>query len=156
MLSRDSEEAGCQPALQIAMKLEEIRRILLAKRGATEEIPFGPGALVYKVMGKMFALVAEDAEPLYVSLKCEPGQARFLRDVFPAVRPGYHMNKTHWNSVTLDDSIPLPELLGMIDDSYDLVVKGLTRAKREELASRSDEDGRIKHGWDTDETDKTD
>ena len=128
----------------------------MAKKGATEETPFGPGAPVYKVMGKMFALVAEDADPLYVTLKCEPGQARFWRDIYPAVRPGYHMNKTHWNNVTLDDSIPLPELLGMIDDSYDLVVKGLTRAQREELASGSVEDGRIKHGWATDKTNKTD
>ncbi|WP_095044099.1 MmcQ/YjbR family DNA-binding protein [Candidatus Promineifilum breve] len=116
------------------MNLEELRLYLLAKKGATEETPFGPGALVYKVMGKMFALVAEDAEPLSITLKCEPGQALFWRDLYAAVRPGYHMNKTHWNTVTLDGSIPQSELSGMIDDSYELVVEGLTRARREELA----------------------
>lgn len=116
------------------MDLPTLQTYLLSKKGATEEIPFGPGALVFKVMGKMFALVAEDAEPLYVTLKCEPGQALFWRDLYKAVRPGYHMNKTHWNSVTLDGSIPRAEILGMIDDSYDLVVKSLTRAQREELA----------------------
>ncbi len=119
------------------MDLKSLRAYLLAKKGTTEELPFGPGALVYKVMGKMFALVAEDAEPLYVTLKCEPGQALFWRDLFPTVRPGYHMNKKHWISVTLDDSIPRAEVLGMIDDSYDLVVQSLTRARREELAQAS-------------------
>jgi predicted DNA-binding protein (MmcQ/YjbR family) len=116
------------------MNLKELQAYLLRKKGATEETPFGPEALVYKVMGKMFALVAWDADPLTISLKCEPGQALFLRDVYTAVRPGYHLNKTHWNTVTLDGSIPQAEVLGMINDSYDLVVKTLTRAQREMLA----------------------
>ncbi len=116
------------------MNLQELTGYLLAKSGATEETPFGPEALVYKVMGKMFALVAWENDPLTVTLKCEPGQALFLRDMYAAVRPGYHMNKRHWNTVTLDDTIPPPELLGMIDDSYDLVVSSLTRPQREELA----------------------
>lgn len=116
------------------MNLDELRRCLLAKKGATEETPFGPEALVYKVMGKMYALVAWEAEPLHLTLKCEPGQALFWRDLYPAVQPGYHMNKTHWNTITLDSSIPPAELQGMIDDSYDLVVKSLTRAQRVELA----------------------
>lgn len=116
------------------MDLKELATYLLAKKGATEETPFGPDALVYKVMGKMFALVAWESDPLTITLKCEPGQALFLRDVYPAVRPGYYMNKSHWNTVTLDGSIPSAEFEGMIDDSYDLVVKSLTRARREELA----------------------
>jgi predicted DNA-binding protein (MmcQ/YjbR family) len=116
------------------MKLKELRSYLLEKKGATEETPFGPEALVYKVMGKMFALVAWEATPLTISLKCEPGQALLLRAVYPAVRPGYHLNKTHWNTVTLDGSIPEGEAQGMIDDSYDLVVRSLTRAVREQLA----------------------
>jgi predicted DNA-binding protein (MmcQ/YjbR family) len=116
------------------MKLEALRNYLLAKKGTTEETPFGPEVLVYKVMGKMFALVAWEADPLTISLKCEPGQALFLRDVYPAVRPGYHFNQKHWNTVTLDATIPESELLGMIDDSYDLVVQGLTRAAREKLS----------------------
>ena len=116
------------------MELKQVAAYLLAKKGATEETPFGPEALVYKVVGKMFALVAWEADPLTISLKCEPGQAMFLRDIYPAVRPGYHMNKTHWNTVTLDGTVPNEEVLAMIDDSYDLVVQSLTRAKREELA----------------------
>ena len=117
------------------MNLQTITTWLLAKKGATEETPFGPDALVYKVMGKMFALVAWEEEPLAISLKCEPGQALFLRDLYPAVRPGYHMNKKHWNTVTLDGTIPEDEVRGMIDDSYELVVKSLTRAMKEELDS---------------------
>jgi predicted DNA-binding protein (MmcQ/YjbR family) len=116
------------------MKLEELRSYLLAKKATTEETPFGPEALVYKVMGKMFALVAWEADPLTISLKCEPGEALFLRDLYPAVRPGYHMNKKHWNTVTLDGSIPEHEVRGMIDDSYELVVQSLTRAAREKLS----------------------
>ncbi|HRO23063.1 MAG TPA: MmcQ/YjbR family DNA-binding protein [Promineifilum sp.] len=115
------------------MELKTVTSWLLAKKGATEETPFGPDALVYKVMGKMFALVAWEEEPLTISLKCEPGQALFLRDLYPAVRPGYHMNKKHWNTVTLDGTIPEDEVRGMIDDSYELVVKSLTRAMKEEL-----------------------
>lgn len=117
------------------MELKTVTSWLLAKKGATEETPFGPDALVYKVMGKMFALVAWEEEPLTISLKCEPGQALFLRDLYPAVRPGYHMNKKHWNTVTLDGTIPEDEVRGMIDDSYELVVKSLTRAMKEELDS---------------------
>lgn len=115
------------------MDLKSTTAYLLAKGGATEETPFGPDALVYKVMGKMYALVAWEDEPLTITLKCEPGQALLLRDVYPAVRPGYHMNKTHWNTITLDGTIPETELRGMIDDSYHLVVKSLPRAQREAL-----------------------
>lgn len=117
------------------MDRQTLTDYLLRKKGATEEIPFGPETLVYKVSGKMFALVPAEGEPgpLTINLKCEPGQALFLRDLYPAVRPGYYMNKTHWNTVTIDGSIPDSEILGMVDDSYDLVVKGLTRAAREAL-----------------------
>lgn len=115
------------------MNQNELRSYLLAKKGATEEMPFGPDNWVYKVMGKMFALVPLDVAPPTITLKCEPGQALLLRDVYPAVRPGYYMNKAHWNTVTLDGSIPESELRGMIDDSYDLVVASLTRAQRSAL-----------------------
>jgi predicted DNA-binding protein (MmcQ/YjbR family) len=69
------------------MELKQVAGYLLSKKGATEETPFGPEALVYKVMGKMFALVAWQAEPLQISLKCEPGQAMFLRDIYPRRAP---------------------------------------------------------------------
>ncbi len=113
--------------------LEQLRAWLLAKPGSSASYPFGPGAQVFKVSGKMFALVAENAQPLTVSLKCEPDHALFLRDNFPAVKPGYHLNKKHWNTVTLDSSLPNEAILALIDESYHLVVKGLTRAARAKL-----------------------
>jgi predicted DNA-binding protein (MmcQ/YjbR family) len=115
------------------MELEELKQYLLDKRATTEEIPFGPEALVYKVMGKMFALIAWDETPQRISLKCDPVQAIHLREVYESVQGAYHMNKKHWNMVILDGTVPTPELLEMIDDSYELVVKGLPKAKRLEL-----------------------
>lgn len=115
--------------------LARVRGVLLAKVGAVEERPFGPDALVYKVMGKMFALVADGLNPLHLTLKCDPDEAQFLRDIYPAVRPGYHMNKQHWNTITLDGSVPEPELRQMIAQSYALVVRGLKKAEREALAA---------------------
>ena len=115
------------------MTLEQLKAYLLDKKGSVEERPFGPEALVYKVMGKMFALVAWEADPLTVSLKCDPDEALFLRDIYTAVLPGYHMNKKHWNTVTVDGSVPQKEFRRMIDDSYNLVVKGLTNAQRQSL-----------------------
>lgn len=117
------------------MDFKDLQSYLMAKKGVTEETPFGPEALVYKVLGKMFALVAWEADPLTISLKCDPEQALLWRDVYPSVRPGYHLNKAHWNTVTIDGTVPEADFLGMIDDSYGLVVKGLTRAQKETLAS---------------------
>ena len=115
------------------MNLNSLRAILLQKSATTESMPFGPGAIVFKVKGKMFALVP-DADPApSISLKCDPDEALFLRDIYPAVNPGYHLNKRHWNTVTLNGTVPEPELLRMIDDSYRLVVKGMNKADREEL-----------------------
>ena len=118
------------------MELETLKRLLLEMAGVTEEIPFGPEALVYKVMGKMFALVAWDESPMRISLKCDPERAIELRSVFQGVRGAYHFNKRHWNMVDLDGSVPIPEVLAMIEDSYDLVVRGLPRAKRDRLQSK--------------------
>lgn len=115
------------------MNLSELRAYLLAKPGATEEYPFGPETLVLKAGGKIFALVAITSTPLSISLKCDPSQAQFLRDAFAAVQPGYHLNKQHWNTVTIDGSIPPEGLQAMIDDSYRLVVAGLSRAARARL-----------------------
>lgn len=112
------------------MHISELCAYLLAKPGAVEDHPFGPEPLVLKVGGKIFALVAKSDTPPSISLKCEPAQAQFLRDAFPAVRPGYHLNKEHWNTVTLDGSVPAEGLRAMIDDSYRLVVAGLSRAAR--------------------------
>ncbi|MEZ4517374.1 MAG: MmcQ/YjbR family DNA-binding protein [Chloroflexota bacterium] len=116
------------------MELEPLRRDLLARPGTTEETPFGPEALVYKVMGKMYVLLAWDQDPMHITLKCDPDLALFLRDMYPAVRPGRYMHKAHWNTITMDGSVPDPELMSMIQDSYDLVVKGLSRKLKEQLA----------------------
>ena len=88
---------------------------------------------MFKVEGKMFALSALERDPLEVNLKCEPGLAEALRDAYPAVRPGWHMNKRHWNTVTLDGTLTDETVLAMVEDSYDLVVAAMSRAKREAL-----------------------
>ncbi len=115
------------------MDREAIRTYLNSKVAAVEEYPFGPEALVIKVAGKMFALLSEGEDPASVSLKCDPIDAQLLRDQYAAINPGYHLNKQHWNTVTLDDSVPDDVLARMADESYRLVVKGLTRKQREEL-----------------------
>jgi len=112
------------------MDFELLRSYLLSQAGAVEDFPFDSVTLVIKVCGKMFALVGLNDDPLRVNLKCDPGKAEFLRKHYPAVTPGYHMNKRHWNTVILDGSIPDDLILQMIDDSYALVVKGLPRGHR--------------------------
>jgi len=118
------------------MDLETLKSFLLEMDGVTEGIPFGPEALVYKVLGKLFALIAWDVSPMRISLKCDPERALELRSVFEGVRGAYHFNKRHWNMVDLDGSVPIPEVLAMIEDSYDLVVKGLPKAKRHQLRGK--------------------
>ncbi len=107
------------------MDFETLRKYLLAKPRATEEFPFGPSAMVFKVKGKMFALIAVEKTPLRINLKCDPELALHLRAAYSAVQPGYHMNKKHWNTIIIDGSLPDKEIVTMIDDSYGLVVKGL-------------------------------
>lgn len=111
-----------------------MRAYCLDKPGAIDENPFGPGALVMKVGGKIFAIIAENEEPLSISLKCDPDEVALLRESFEDVAPGYHLNKKHWNTVTLTGSIPYKLVQGWIDDSYDLVFEGLSRRLREEIA----------------------
>ena len=115
------------------MEFESLREYNLNKKGSYEEFPFGPSVMVFKVMGKMFALIAWQEEPLNITLKCDPELALHLREVYEAVRPGYYMNKRHWNTITLDSTLPDKELFKMIDDSYDLVVKNLRKADRQKL-----------------------
>lgn len=98
-----------------------------------EGYPFGDGVAVFKVGGRMFALVSLDGDPGTLNLKCDPDIAVDLRARHRAVRPGYHQNKRHWNTVELDGSIPDDELEEMIDHSYELVVSQLPRARRERL-----------------------
>jgi predicted DNA-binding protein (MmcQ/YjbR family) len=115
------------------VKAVALRKWCLARPGATEEFPFGEGVSVFKVAGKMFALSSLGSRPLKVSLKCEPELAHQLRRSYPAIQPGYHLNKRHWNTVTLDGSLPDELVRDMLEDSYDLVVAGLPRVTRERL-----------------------
>jgi predicted DNA-binding protein (MmcQ/YjbR family) len=110
---------------------------LLAKPGSGSSYPFGPGALVFKVGNKMFALLGDDNEPETMNLKCDPDEALALRAAFPSITPGYHMDKRHWNTIVLDGSLPDKLVHELIDQSYDLVVKGLPKAARERLAKKS-------------------
>ena len=103
-----------------------------------ETFPFGPNTSVFKVAGKMFALSQLGTTPLAVSLKCEPALAEALREAHAAVLPGYHLNKRHWNTVTIDGSLPEQMLEDMIEDSYDLVVSKLPRARRRALGWQDD------------------
>ena len=112
------------------MDFTTLRTYLLAKPGASEDFPFDTVTLVVKVGSKMFALVAIDEAPLRLNLKSQPEQAALLRELYPAVLPGYHMNKRHWNTVVLDGSLADEEVLGMINDSYRLVVEGLPKKLR--------------------------
>lgn len=118
------------------MDVGAARLYLLGKPEALEDYPFGADVAVMKVRGKMFATLSESGGEGRMNLKCDPDQALALRDIFPAVLPGYHMNKKHWNTVLLNGSIPRGELERMIDHSWALVVRGLPRAVREGMAVR--------------------
>lgn len=111
----------------------ELRRWCLRQAGAIEDFPFGPENSVFKVAGKMFALSGLDRTPLRVSVKCEPELAVQLRNSYSAVGPGYHLNKRHWNTITLDGSLPDEIVRDMIEDSYDLVVSALPKRVRDQL-----------------------
>ena len=119
------------------MDLETIRNHCLKKKGAAEEFPFGGDTPVYKVMGKMF-LLASLSYPVSINIKCDPENAVELRERYSSVTPGYHMNKTHWNTVILDGSVSDKEIVNWIDDSYDLVIRGLKKSDRARLNLNSD------------------
>lgn len=111
----------------------------LSKKGAVEDYPFGPEALVLKVGGKMFGLLSQtDDGTASISLKCDPVIAANLREQHACVKPGYHLNKTHWNTVVADGTLPMSDLQDMIDHSYDLVLGSLTKAAREAILTRID------------------
>jgi len=103
------------------MNIEEFTEYCMSKPGATEEFPFDETTLVFKVMGKMFALTNLEGD-WSLSLKCDPERAIELREQYPAIQPAYHMNKTHWNSVYMDGSLSRNLVLELVDHSYQLVV----------------------------------
>ncbi len=120
------------------MDWTELRDLCLTFPGSEETFPFGFDTSVFKVAGKMFALSRAQAEPLTVSLKCEPLLAEQLRGAHAAIAPGYHLNKRHWNTVTLDGSLPDGMIAEMIEDSYDLVVSRMSQAQQKALRWRPD------------------
>jgi predicted DNA-binding protein (MmcQ/YjbR family) len=115
----------------------QLERACLNLPGASAEFPFDEATSVFKVAGKMFALTALRATPLQVSLKCDPDLAVTLRLNHPAITPGYHLNKRHWNTILLDGSVPDRRVREMIEDSYDLVVARLPRREQEKLGWRA-------------------
>jgi predicted DNA-binding protein (MmcQ/YjbR family) len=112
---------------------EEAAAACAGLRGAEETYPFGPDTAVYKVAGKMFALLPHSAVPPHVSLKCDPEWSEVLRKAYDSVQPGYHLNKKHWNTITLDGSISDDEVNELIEHSYELVVESLPQRVRASL-----------------------
>lgn len=115
------------------MNRTAVEHYLANKPESELDYPFGPDAAVYKVKDKIFAIAGNFRGRPSVNLKCDPDQALGLRDIFEGVVPGYHMNKKHWNTVILDGTVPGGEIERMVDHSYGLVVKSLTKAKRQAL-----------------------
>jgi len=120
------------------LNYQQAKDYLLGKPEATLDYPFGPDPAVFKIYHKMFATLSMTEGKAYSNLKCDPDEALMLRDLFNEVKPGYHMNKKHWNTIHLDGNLPQGEIERMIDNSYTLVVKSLTRPTRQALE--------IKHG----------
>ena len=117
------------------MNIEDLRTYCLNKKGVAESLPFSETALVFKVQNKMFALT--DLEKFeFVNLKCDPEEAIELRETLNGIKPGYHMNKKHWNSVYLNSDVEDKMVFKLVDESYNLVVKSLTKKLREELQNR--------------------
>ena len=115
------------------MNIENIRTYCLNKRGAEEDFPFDEETLVFKVGGKMFALIPLEKIPFQINLKCDPEKAIELREQYEDVQPGWHMSKKHWNTVVLEGNIRWNDLRSWIDHSYDEVVKGLKKSERDKF-----------------------
>lgn len=124
----------------------KLRDVCLDFPGSGETFPFGPETSVFKVAGKIFAISRLAERPLRISLKCEPLIAEQLRAAHPAVMPGYHLNKRHWNTVILDGSIPAQLIRDMIEDSYDLVVSKLPLSGRRAVGWEPEQEWSAKRG----------
>lgn len=116
------------------MDIEKIRKYCIKKPGVTEEFPFDESTLVFKVMGKMFCLL-ELNPPQFINVKCGPEKAIELREKYSYVKPGYHMNKNHWNTIELDKALKQNLVMEWIDDSYKLIVNNLSKKLKEQLFS---------------------
>jgi predicted DNA-binding protein (MmcQ/YjbR family) len=120
------------------MNIEELREYCLSKNGVTESFPFDETTLVFKVMGRMFVLT-DLVDTLSINLKCDPERAIELREHYPCVTPGYHMNKKYWNTVIIDGTMSDDQLRALIDHSYDLIVSSLPKKLKDELYLSSKE-----------------
>jgi predicted DNA-binding protein (MmcQ/YjbR family) len=114
------------------MNIEELRDYCLSKPHVTEEFPFDKVTLVFKVAGKIFALTSLEGD-FTANLKCDPERAIELREQYPAIIPGWHMNKKHWNTVDFESGLSTDFAKELIDHSFDCVVKGFSKKRREEL-----------------------
>ena len=117
------------------MTLEELEKLLISKKGSTKEFPFGDEAMVFKVMNKMFALVAWQEDPTRITLKSLPQDAIGYREIYVCVNEGYYMNKKHWNTITIDGTMKDEVLVDMINESYSLVVAKLSKKEKALLNS---------------------
>ena len=115
------------------MNLEELREYCISKPGVEETLPFGPDTLVFKVMGKAFVLTGFEGKPLRFNVKCDPEKAIDLRERCDCVKPGFHMNKKHWNTIVADGSVNNKLIKEWIDHSYELVVASLPKKEKEKL-----------------------
>jgi predicted DNA-binding protein (MmcQ/YjbR family) len=124
------------PGRGAVMNIEMLREYCLSKQGVKETLPFGPDTLVYKVNEKIFLITGLNEETLRFSVKCNPELAIELRERYPCVKPGYHLNKKHWNTVTIDGSVAVRELKNWIDHSYSLVARHSSRVRKRGSSSR--------------------
>ena len=115
------------------MNIEEFRTYCLSKKQVSESFPFDKQTLVFKVGDKMFALTSLEKHPTTVNLKCDPERAIDLRDRYAEIIAGYHMSKKHWNTITIESNLPLALITELIDHSYNLVIKGMTKKQQIEL-----------------------
>ncbi len=115
------------------MNIEELREYCLSKPGTSEDFPFGEQTLVFRVLGKIFLLTSVDSHPLSFNAKCDPERAVDLRGRYDSIRPGYHMNKQHWNTITIDGSVPKKLIIELIDHSYELIKNSLPKKQRDTL-----------------------
>jgi len=114
------------------MNIEEVRDYCLLKKGVMEDFPFGESTSVMRIGGKIFALMNLDGPPS-INLKCNPVRAVELREEYPSIRPGYHMNKNHWNTLILDGSLPKDLIISLLDHSYELVFNSLSEKLKKEI-----------------------
>lgn len=115
------------------MNIETIRTYCLSKPAVTESFPFDEETLVFKAGRKMFALLSLESVPLRINLKCNPQKAEILREQFPQITPGYHMNKKHWNTILIDGILSPDFIKEQIGHSYTLIINSLTKKERGEL-----------------------